>query len=543
MGSDSRKERLPSVLLGSKGHQVRYRNRPYERAKGFGVLLQSYTTMLVQKALWFERSLFVSTLLGLAGTAIASDILSVAFYAKEKNQLYDFISANGEIDYGCRPVVMAAEGEHKLHAVISEEHYDHFKRNLDPEVVRVETLHNLNKRQTATAPIGKGDRFKGGKVAPRGLGTRKPSEYAAIQSAGILNADEVYTAMKGLEKEYGMPLFTTPHKTFEGATVIGGVANKAEKLKKDKQYIYFISGIHARERGGPDNLIYFISDLLYANEHRKGLTYGNKTFSNKDVKTALGAGIVFLPMTNPDGVRHDQANSNLWRKNRNPASARPNEPLSVGVDLNRNFDFLWDFPKHFNSTVAPASTNASSQAFYGTAPFSEAESKNIASVYDQFPNIRWYIDVHSAAGTLLYSWGDDVDQSHDPKQNLNNPAYDGKRGIVEDSGYKEYIDQADWDKIRLQANRTTEAMSSVGGRDYVPQAAVGLYPTSGATDDYAFSRWHTNKNVNKVYGYTLEFGYPTNFYPTSEEYIQNIIDTNAGFMEFILTAVEIGLKD
>ncbi|KAH9878147.1 hypothetical protein J1614_003364 [Plenodomus biglobosus] len=484
----------------------------------------------------------VSTLLGLAGTAIASDVLNVAFYAKEKSHLYNFISANSEIDYGCRPVVMAAEGEHKLHAVISEEYYDHFKRSLDPEIVRVENLHNLNKRQAATAPIGKGDRFKGGKVAPRGLGSRDPSEYAAIMEAGILNADEVNAAMKGLEKEYGMPLFNAPHKTYEGATVLGGVANKAEKMKKDKQHIYFISGIHARERGGPDNLVYFISDLLYANKHRKGLTYGNKTYSNSDVKTALSAGIVFIPMTNPDGVRHDQANSNLWRKNRNPASSTPGVPLSVGVDLNRNFDFLWDFPKHFNSTVAPASTNASSQAFYGTAPFSEPESKNVASIYDQFPNIRWYMDVHSAAGSLLYSWGDDINQSNDPKQNLNNPDFDGIRGVVEDNVYREYIDQVDSDKIRLQANRTTDAMVAAGGRDYVPIQAVGLYPTSGATDDYAFSRWHTNKEVNKVYGYTLEFGYATNFYPTSEEYIQNIIDTNAGFMEFILTAVEIGLK-
>jgi murein tripeptide amidase MpaA len=485
----------------------------------------------------------VSTLVSLLpGTALASDIFSVAFYAKEKNQLYDFISANSEIDYGCRPAVMAAGEEHKLHAVISEDHFGHLKRSLNSELVRVELVHNLNKRQTATAPIGKGDRFKGGKAYPRGLGTRKPSEYAQLQSAGIFNADEVYTAMKGLQKEYGMTLFTPPEKTFEGNALIGGVANKAEKIKKDKQYIYFTSGIHARERGGPDNLIYFISDLLYANEHRIGLTYGNKTYSNKDVKTALGAGIVFIPMTNPDGVRHDQANSNLWRKNRNPKSSRPNEPLSVGVDLNRNFDFLWNFTKYFDPSVAPASTNASSQAFYGTAPFSEPETRNIISVYEDFPNIRWYIDVHSAAGTLLYSWGDDVDQSHDPKQNLFNPAYDRKRGVVEDELYKEYIDQEDWDKIRLQANRTTDAMISVGGRQYVPQQAVGLYPTSGASDDYTFSRWHKNKKLNKVYGYTMEFGYPTNFYPTSEEYIQNIIDTNAGFMEFILTAVEIGLK-
>jgi hypothetical protein len=257
----------------------------------------------------------VSTLIGLLpGAALASDVLSVAFFAKEKNQLFDFISKNSEIDYGCKPTVMASGKEHKLHAIMSENELRDLKRGLDSSVVRVETLDNLNKRQTTTAPIGKGDRFKGGKIAPRGLGTRKPGEYSSFETAGILNADEVYTAMKGLEKEYGMTLFDTPYKTYENNTIIGGVANKAEKIKKDKQYIYFTSGIHARERGGPDNLIYFISDLLYANEHRIGLTYGNKTYTNSEVKKALGAGVVFIPMLNPDGVRHDQANSNLWRK-------------------------------------------------------------------------------------------------------------------------------------------------------------------------------------------------------------------------------------
>jgi murein tripeptide amidase MpaA len=399
---------------------------------------------------------------------------------------------------------MSAGEEHKLHAMLSENELRRLKKRLDSSVVRVETLDNLNKRQSAVAPIGKGDRFNGGQVAPRGLGTQNPESHAAYQNAGILNADEVYTAMKGLEKEYGLELFTAPHKTYENNTVLGGVANKAEKIKTDKQYIYFTSGIHARERGGPDNLIYFISDLLYANKHRIGLTYGEKTYSNTDVKKALGAGIVFIPMTNPDGVRHDQANSNLWRKNRNPASSQPNEPLSVGVDLNRNFDFMWNYTEHFLPTVSPASNDPSSQAFYGTAPFSEPETQNMAWVYDVFPNIRWFIDVHSAAGTLLYSWGDDVNQSQDPKQNLFNKEYDGKRGDVEDQVYKEYIGQEDWDNIRIQANATTAAMNATGGRAYVPQQAVGLYPTSGASDDWSFSRWHKNKNVNKVYGYTLE---------------------------------------
>ncbi|KAF1358563.1 zinc carboxypeptidase A 1 precursor [Lizonia empirigonia] len=469
----------------------------------------------------------VSTLLGLLPTAaLAHDLLSVAFFAKEKTELLEFVSDNAHIDYGCRPVVMPANDEHKLHAMLTEEQVHHYKRSLGAGAIRVETLDHLNKRQAATAPIRKGDRFKGGKVAPRGLGSQKPDVYGSYQSAGILNADEVYTAMKGLEKEYGLELFTAPYKTFEGNTVVGGVANKAEKIKKDKQHIYFTSGIHARERGGPDNLIYFISDLLY----------GNKTYTNSDVKKALGAGIVFIPMTNPDGVRHDQANSNLWRKNRNPASSTPGVNASVGVDLNRNFDFLWNFTKTFDPSVSPASTDPSSQAFYGTAPFSEPETRNMKWVYDIFPKIRWFIDVHSAAGTLLYSWGDDINQSTDPKQSQFNPAYDGKRGVVNDTLYREYIEEEDWYNVELQANRTTAAMMSVGARTYVPQQAVGLYPTSGASDDYSASRWYGNKKLNK-------FGYPTNFYPTAEEYVQNIIDTNAGFMEFILIADEIGLKD
>ncbi|KAF2268076.1 zinc carboxypeptidase A 1 precursor [Lojkania enalia] len=482
------------------------------------------------------------SLLGLLpASALALDALSVAFTSDEASHLYNVIRRNSELDYGCRPVVMRSEGEHRLHAIVSSEQLESLKRSLDPAVVRIEVSENLQKRQAATAPIGKGDRFKGGKVAPQGLGSRKAGQ--PVDLGGIMNVDEVYSAMKGLENKYKTDLFTAPYKTYEGQTVIGGVANKAEQKKKDKQYIYLTSGIHARERGGPDNLIYFISDLLYANEHRTGLTYGKKKYTNSQVKKALGTGIVFIPLTNPDGVRYDQKNGNLWRKNRNPTSSFPGNERSVGVDLNRNFDFLWNYTKHFDPSVSPASNNPSSEAFYGTAPFSEPETKNMAWVYDMFPKIRWFIDVHSAAGTLLYSWGDDVNQANDPKQNLFNPRYDGKRGVVEDSLYKEYIDEEDWYNVALQANRTTDAMVSVGGRTYEPQQAVGLYPTSGASDDYSFSRWHKNKKVNKVYGYTMEFGYPTNFYPTSEEFIQNILDTNAGFMEFCLTAAEIGLKD
>lgn len=166
----------------------------------------------------------------------------------------------------------------------------------------------------------------------------------------------------------------------------------------------------------------------------------------------------------------------------------------------------------------------------------------MAWVFDEFPNIGWYVDIHSAAGDMLYSWGDDDNQASDPEQTFLNPAWDGKRGIVGRNDYQEWITATDLGNVQLAANRTTSSMSSVAGRPYKPEQAVGLYPTSGASDDYDFSRFQANGSRNRVYGFTMEFGYPTNFYPTTAEFEQNVIDTGAGFMEFCLAAADIGLS-
>jgi hypothetical protein len=84
-------------------------------------------------------------------------------------------------------------------------------------------------------------------------------------------------------------------------------------------------------------------------------------------------------------------------------------------------------------------------------------------------------------------------------------------------------------------------MHAVGGRVFNPMQAVGLYPTSGASDDYAYSRYRANAALNKAHGFTMEFGYPTNFYPTLAEYHDNLKDTGAGLMEFCLAASDAGL--
>jgi murein tripeptide amidase MpaA len=468
---------------------------------------------------------------------MASDLLTVSIHAESIEELRELVRTS-PYSFGCRPnATPTAEGGYTTTALVTRDQFDCLKK----DCARVDIVFDgVPEERTAKETIGQGDRFHGGDVAPRGLGSRHDGEHHNL--GGIMNVGEIASAIKGLVKEYGIHTFTLPNKTAEGSVEHGGLVGG---VHHGDYHVYFTAGVHARERGGPDNLIYFIADLLYAKKHGTGLVYGARSFTHANVLRALSTGIVFFPLVNPDGVRHDQKTDALWRKNRNPASAIPGDALSIGVDINRNYDFLWDFRLRFDPAVTAAtnlaSDNPRDETFHGTAAFSEPETRNVAWVFDQFPRVRWYLDIHSAAGDMLYNWGDDDDQETDPTQNFLNPAWDRKRGVLGVNDYKEWIDKSDLGKIQTAASRVTTAMSSVGGRPYDPKQAVGLYATSGASDDYSFSRFRANSHHNKVHGFTMEFGYPTNFYPTKTEFQQNVIDTGAGFMEFCLAAADIGL--
>ncbi|KAH0542518.1 hypothetical protein FGG08_003114 [Glutinoglossum americanum] len=468
---------------------------------------------------------------------MASKRLAVSIHAGSIEELREIVRTR-PYDFGCRPrATSTAEGGHALAALLTQKQYDELKK----DDTRVDILSDgVSDDRSAQETIGSGDRFHGGQRAPRGLGSRPDGVNHDL--GGIMNVGEINSAIKGLAREYHISTFCVPNKTYEGSSGLGGLVGGS---CNDEYHVYFTAGVHARERGGPDNLIYFIADLLYAQKHGTGLTYGARSFSNADVLRVLSTGIVFLPLVNPDGVRFDQQTDSLWRKNRNPASAIPGDDFSIGVDINRNYNFLWDFRLHFDPSIANsislASEDPSDETFHGTTAFSEPETRNVAWVFDTYPRIRWYVDIHSAAGDMLYSWGDDDDQGADPTQNFLNPSWDGKRGVLGVNDYKEWITQTDLGNIQTAASRVTSAMVSVGGRSYTPEQAVGLYATSGSSEDYAFSRFQVNPSLNKVYGFTMEFGHPTNFYPTKIEFQQNVIDTAAGFMEFCLAAADIGL--
>src|ERR1041385_4823098 len=354
---------------------------------------------------------------------------------------------------------------------------------------------------------------------------RQPGVRAAATTVAAadhyLNVDDIESALANAAAANPAitQRFELPNKTWEGRTC------HAIKIAKGNQAnrpgIYFIGGVHAREWGSPDILIHFIEQLCEAYRTHSGITIGNAKVTADQIRQIVETKDVYVfPQSNPDGRHHSMTVAPDWRKNRRPAAGGGINPNCVGVDLNRNFDFLWDFKKHFapNAPVRNSTNPCDPEIYVGPAPFSEPETKNAAWLFDQFPNIRFFIDVHSYSEDILYNWGDDQNQTQSAQMNFRNAAFDGKRGVPNDTKYKEFIPSADKTTAVKLANRMRTAIAAVRGRDYTVMQSMSLYPTAGSSDDYAFSRHLVDAAKAKVFSYTIEWGSGENETPFHPPY-------------------------
>jgi murein tripeptide amidase MpaA len=364
-----------------------------------------------------------------------------------------------------------------------------------------------------------------------------------------LNVDEVDSALKALAQTYPSlcDLVALPNQTIEGRTCY------ALRIGTDPvgDGVLFTGCAHAREWGGADICVYFAADLLEAYTAGSGLAYGGKSFSSFTIRSIVeNLNVVIFPCINPDGRAFDQQYDVLWRKNRNPAQSN-GTPQRVGVDLNRNHAFLWDFRTKFNPLANPAtlaSDDPASDIYHGSASDSEPETRNVNWLLDTYRFTGRYMDIHSFTGDVLFVWGDDTDQSSDSSMNFRNTAYDGQRGV--EGGYGEYIPSNELNVVAGTAQRVVNAINAVRGGHYEAKQSVFLqaasatvnYPVSGAVDDYAYGRHLVDCTKARVYAFTLEFGYPTNdlrtsFHPPWSEMEQIVSEIDAGMIEFCLAAL------
>jgi carboxypeptidase T len=354
-----------------------------------------------------------------------------------------------------------------------------------------------------------------------------------------LNVNQVESALAagaGPPNQLITQLITLPNLTWEGRTcraikIAGGSG-------PGRIGVYFIGGVHAREWGSPDILIFFIQQLTQAYRTNTGISLGGKSFAAAQIQSIVNSLDIFVfPQVNADGRNHSMNVDPMWRKNRRPAP--PSNPTCPGVDINRNYDFLWNYPAHFHPSapVQNSQNPCDYQVYVGPSAASEPETKNVVSMFDNHPNIRFFVDLHSYSELILYGWGDDQEQSTDPAMNFQNPAFDGQRGLRDDVAYREYI-SGDNEALSITlGNRMQDAIQAVRGRGYRVEQSFDLYPTAGTSTDYADSRHFVDSSKGEVFSFTIEWG--RTFQPPYSE-MENIIrEVTAGLLEFCLEIVKL----
>ena len=359
--------------------------------------------------------------------------------------------------------------------------------------------------------------------------------------------------------------------------------------------VLIVSGVHAREFAPPDAVLTFVEKLLEAytrslpvvydrfDDTRAALTVLYKRFiiPFTDLQRIIQrTELYILPLANPDGRMFAMSSTsrNMWRKNRRPAPsgvtcAPGGDPM--GVDLNRNFDIAWDFDRYYSAPAITAMRAAGQlsvsddpcdrrQTFHGPpalppvvppgGPGAEPETHNIQELITT-KRINFYMDVHSAAGNILFPWGIAPNQSTDNSKTFRNPALDRSAGI---GGrfplgslptYAEWLPPGSESRHRTLGESMRDAILNSTGysavdalndpvadkarRDSLYPAVQSLFVfgpgapdfTTGGSDDFAFSQQigaTPGPNVgatalDEVYSFTFECGRATDggFHPNA----------------------------
>ncbi len=291
--------------------------------------------------------------------------------------------------------------------------------------------------------------------------------------------EETYTGAQNIVNTYpNLATWSDVGDSWQKTRNTGGYDLRVLKLTNKniagtKPKAFIMSAIHAREYTTAE-LATRLAEYLTSN-------YG----TNPDVTWMLDHHEVhFLLQANPDGRKKAEAGV-LWRKNNNTNYCRSS---TKGADLNRNSSFEWN--------TGGSSSNQCNETYRGPSAASEPETQGIQNYASSlFPDQRGpnttdaapastsgiFITLHSYSQLVLWPWGS-----------------------------------------RSSAAPNGTALQTLGRKfayfnNYTPQQSVGLYPTSGTSDDYVYG-------TLGIASYTFELG--TSFFQPCSDFTNTILPNN-----------------
>ncbi len=175
--------------------------------------------------------------------------------------------------------------------------------------------------------------------------------------------------------------------------------------------------------------------------------------------------IWIVPLMNPDGREYVEHTGD-WRKNR-----RDNGDGSYGVDLNRNWGYMWGYDDNGSSP------DPSNSVYRGPSAFSEPETQIIRDLMLNY-QFSTAISYHSHGRLMLFPWG-------------YAPLFCSDHDIFSALG---------------------DSMNSFNGYTSGPAPSTIGYLANGDSDDWMYGEQLLK---DKVFCYTYEVG--TEFYPSESE--------------------------
>ncbi|MGH2818771.1 MAG: M14 family zinc carboxypeptidase [Actinomycetota bacterium] len=263
------------------------------------------------------------------------------------------------------------------------------------------------------------------------------------------------------------------HKTLEGRNVLG-LEIAARVRRNDGRPTFYVDGVHhAREWPAAEY------PMIFAHYLAEG--FGR----DRDITSLLERlRVVIVPVVNVDGFDYSRESladpdglgayplavaglEAYWRKNRRSPSGATvpqaqKNPDAYGVDPNRNYSYVWGDDGGGSSGIHV------DQTYRGDAPFSEPETRSVRKLV-LGRHVTGVITNHTYGNLVLRPWGHTVKDAPDE---------------------------------RILAPLGARLARTMGG--YTNQKGIGLYATTGTTDDWAYA-------AVSALGYTLEHG--TAFHP------------------------------
>ncbi|UCD17104.1 MAG: thrombospondin type 3 repeat-containing protein [Candidatus Zixiibacteriota bacterium] len=174
--------------------------------------------------------------------------------------------------------------------------------------------------------------------------------------------------------------------SLEGRAIYALKISDNVEIDEDEPEIFFNGAIHAREVITVEIILHFVYYLLYEYD------------ADPEIMDLVDNTEIWLvPIVNPDGYVYNELTNpgggGMWRKNR-----RDNGDGSFGVDLNRNWGFLWGLDD-IGSSPIPSETD-----YRGTGPFSEPATQAMRDFINS-RDFQVIVNYHSFGDMYIRPWG------------------------------------------------------------------------------------------------------------------------------------------